>query len=110
MQHKRYYDKELKKPKKVLLHTLEYFKANNYVEYRQDSPVAFFDSDEALLNAEGVSSVNFVMKKYIGKAFDIKLITDDGIRIPTGKYSYVEIKLWAVDRVLNYEDDPEYYI
>ena len=110
MKHKLGYDKELERPKKVLIHSLEYLQANNYIDIRGDNLRVFRDSDEALLNEEGISSINFIPKQYIGKAFDIKFITDDGIKIKTSDYIYIEIKLWGVERVLTYEDDPEYFI
>ena len=105
-------DKHLDKPKKVLLHSLEYFKEHNFVEYRKGVPIVFKDEDEAYLNSEGISSVNFLSKDFIGKAFDINVLGENTIKINTGSnnWAYITIQLWAVDRVLNFQDDPEYYI
>lgn len=106
-------DKHLKDKKKVLMHSLEHFKEHNYVGTMSGQPVVFKDDDEAYMSREGVGNIKYLNGSFIGKAFDVNTLGEDHIKIPVkkvGGLGVVDVPLWAVDRVLNYDTDPEYFI
>ena len=104
-------NKELDRPKKVLLKSLEQFRNENATLESDSRIQAFKDDDEMYMYLNDVK-VETLPHSYMGKAFDISEIGEKSIIIiqfdPTTRRD--EFGLWIIDRVLNYNDDPEYFI